>query len=440
MSRRRKKESGALGCLSLFLLLGLIGAVIDALESFAKSARGFFSNIPSYLNRFFEAICEFLENSYKQGSLFFFTVPILLCLVILLVIKHRAEAKKNDYPFERLDYDTSTESRYIYSDSEQMDYLTPAKARYEYTDADYPSLNRKRKKFKPEPYIQLFDNLVIDNNASHYTDKAEKKAYDLLLEANKNYAISKSANDFPVFLVYYEATLTCLSQASYIEQRSQNHFSHIQGSIDNCYCILKNGMIPQIKLALMKEYESVSKIQDTKSEESKSEIAKRYHALKVCIDSKDSYFDKDSLSSANQILTLLAKKGGIHHDASSLRKNSHGVFEFDNISGIEFESFCVDLLYNNGFTNIVGTKGSGDQGVDIIAEKDHLRYAIQCKCYSSNLGNTPIQEVCAGKVYYKCQIGVVMTNRYFTKAAQELATATGTLLWDRDKIIEMNTY
>lgn len=91
----------------------------------------------------------------------------------------------------------------------------------------------------------------------------------------------------------------------------------------------------------------------------------------------------------------------------------------------------------NGFENVEVTPGSGDQGVDIIAEKDDIRYAIQCKCYSSDLGNTPVQEVSAGRSMYHCQIGVVMTNRYFTKGARELANTTGVPLWDRDKLLKM---
>lgn len=111
--------------------------------------------------------------------------------------------------------------------------------------------------------------------------------------------------------------------------------------------------------------------------------------------------------------------------------------ETDGMDGHAFEYWCADLLKMNGFTDVEVTKGSGDQGVDIIAVKDSIRYAIQCKCYSSNLGNGPVQEVNAGKSLYHCQIGAVMTNRFFTAGAKELANATGVLLWDRDKLQEM---
>lgn len=109
----------------------------------------------------------------------------------------------------------------------------------------------------------------------------------------------------------------------------------------------------------------------------------------------------------------------------------------DGMDGHEFEHWCANLLIKNGFQNVEVTPGSGDQGVDITAEKDGVFYAIQCKCYSSDLGNKPVQEVYAGKEMYNCQVGVVMTNRYFTEGAKALAKQTRTLLWDRDKIQEM---
>lgn len=106
----------------------------------------------------------------------------------------------------------------------------------------------------------------------------------------------------------------------------------------------------------------------------------------------------------------------------------------DLMDGHTFEYWCADLLCKLGFINVEVTPGSGDQGVDILAEKEGIKYAIQCKCYASDLGNTPIQEVHAGKAMYHCQVGAVMTNRYFTLGGRQLAEATGTLLWDRDWI------
>ena len=106
----------------------------------------------------------------------------------------------------------------------------------------------------------------------------------------------------------------------------------------------------------------------------------------------------------------------------------------DGMEGHDFEYYCAALLEKNGFSEVEVTKGSGDQGVDILAVKDGIKYAIQCKNYATKLGNTPIQEVNAGKTYYHCHVGVVMTNSTFTPAAIELAEATSVQLWDRDTL------
>ena len=103
----------------------------------------------------------------------------------------------------------------------------------------------------------------------------------------------------------------------------------------------------------------------------------------------------------------------------------------DKMEGHEFEYYCANILSHIGYSNVEVTKGSGDQGIDILAQKDGIRYAIQCKCYSSPLGNTPIQEANTGKTMYNCQIAAVMTNSTFTQGGKECAQKTGVLLWDR---------
>lgn len=115
----------------------------------------------------------------------------------------------------------------------------------------------------------------------------------------------------------------------------------------------------------------------------------------------------------------------------------YSIARVDAMEGHEFEHFTADLLRKLGYQRVEVTRGSGDQGVDVLAEKDGIKYAFQCKCYSSDLGNKPVQEVHAGKYIYQCHVGVVITNRYFTQGAKDAARATGILLWDRDKLREM---
>lgn len=111
--------------------------------------------------------------------------------------------------------------------------------------------------------------------------------------------------------------------------------------------------------------------------------------------------------------------------------------EIDIMDGHKFEYFCADLLRENGYVNVKVTRGSGDQGADIIAEKGEFKYAIQCKRFHNVLNNKSVQEVSGGRAYYHCDIGVVLTNSHFNTHAKDLASATGILLWDRAKLIEL---
>ena len=77
------------------------------------------------------------------------------------------------------------------------------------------------------------------------------------------------------------------------------------------------------------------------------------------------------------------------------------------------------------------TKGSGDYGVDILAEKDGVTYAIQCKSYTAPVGVKAVQEAYAGRDYYDRMVGAVLTNQYFTQPAVEAARKLKILLWDR---------
>lgn len=106
----------------------------------------------------------------------------------------------------------------------------------------------------------------------------------------------------------------------------------------------------------------------------------------------------------------------------------------DTLSGESFEEYCSDLLISIGFSDIELTKATGDNGIDIVAVKDGMRYGFQCKRYKSSVGVKAIQEAYAGASYYGCNVAAVITNSYFTKAAIEMANNISVELWDRDTI------
>lgn len=111
--------------------------------------------------------------------------------------------------------------------------------------------------------------------------------------------------------------------------------------------------------------------------------------------------------------------------------------DLDLMEGHDFEYFCAELLRKRGFQEVEVTKGSGDYGIDILAEKEGITFAIQCKCYGTPVGVKAIQEAYAGRDYYDCMVGVVLTNQYFTTPAVEAAKKLKILLWDRGYLESM---
>lgn len=130
----------------------------------------------------------------------------------------------------------------------------------------------------------------------------------------------------------------------------------------------------------------------------------------------------------------------INQKDDAYEANSENIF-FKNMDGLKFEKFCADILEKNGYDNVEVTRGSGDQGVDILAEKDKIKYAIQCKFYSHSVGNKAVQEIYTGMRFYRCHVGIIMTNNRFTQSAKDVAKENGIILWDGDilhKFISQN--
>lgn len=111
--------------------------------------------------------------------------------------------------------------------------------------------------------------------------------------------------------------------------------------------------------------------------------------------------------------------------------------DMDLMEGHDFEYYCADLLRRAGFLEVEVTRGSGDYGVDILAERDGVTYAVQCKRYDGPVGVKAVQEAYAGRDYYDRMVGAVMTNQYFTKPAVEVARKLRILLWDRGYLESM---
>jgi hypothetical protein len=104
---------------------------------------------------------------------------------------------------------------------------------------------------------------------------------------------------------------------------------------------------------------------------------------------------------------------------------------------LEFERWCAEQLKSQGW-DARTTKGSGDQGADVIAERDGLRVVLQCKLYGKAVGNKAVQEAYAAMQFEGAHLACVVTNAAYTTSARTLAKRTGVILLHQDDLIDFD--
>lgn len=263
---------------------------------------------------------------------------------------------------------------------------------------------------------------------------------NLIASAQSSAELANEANDINDFLSYYDSLLSETRRLIAYEGRVP--FS-LNPSVQ--YDIFVSNKQWHTRDAIERHYNNAKKLAKTTYRNSRDHVESLCRIFAGEIEENKEKFDEETMAFATKLRDQLFVECGVVNTCAAAggtvrcegAVSDTDISEADGMEGHEFESYCADLLRKNGFVNVSVTPGSGDQGVDVIAEKEGVRYAVQCKCYSSALGNTPVQEVCAGKSMYNCHVGVVMTNNYFTAGAKQLAEKNGILLWDRDKLQQM---
>ena len=114
-----------------------------------------------------------------------------------------------------------------------------------------------------------------------------------------------------------------------------------------------------------------------------------------------------------------------------------GINQIDQLSPFEFETWVSHFLQKQGYRAYT-TQKSGDYGIDVIAEKDQTKIAIQVKKYQQAVGIKAVQEVISGANYYECNEAWVVTSASaFTTAAYNLANKSHVKLVTRSDLFEM---
>jgi restriction system protein len=108
----------------------------------------------------------------------------------------------------------------------------------------------------------------------------------------------------------------------------------------------------------------------------------------------------------------------------------------DAMTGVEFERYVAAVLRGAGYT-VSFTRATGDFGVDLIAAKNGVRTAVQCKRQARTVGGAAVQQVVAGAPVHGCTATMVVSNHRYTRAAMQLAEVHQCLLVDRTGLVRL---
>lgn len=110
--------------------------------------------------------------------------------------------------------------------------------------------------------------------------------------------------------------------------------------------------------------------------------------------------------------------------------------DLDRMSGERFEEYLEILFERLGYDAV--TTERFDKGADLLLTKEGIRTAVQAKCRAEErVGVEAVRAVIAALRPYRCSRGMVVTNGYFTRPAQQTAKDNGIELWDRDALAEL---
>lgn len=118
------------------------------------------------------------------------------------------------------------------------------------------------------------------------------------------------------------------------------------------------------------------------------------------------------------------------------RVRSFALKDVDTMEGLSFEQYIADVLRQQGYRNVSLTE-QYDYGVDIVANKDGIRWGIQVKRYSGLVKAEAVRQVITGLRLYGCDRAMVITNSTFSNVAKRLAEGNDCVLIDRTGLYEL---
>ena len=140
---------------------------------------------------------------------------------------------------------------------------------------------------------------------------------------------------------------------------------------------------------------------------------------------------------ASTVLIIAALIGLVYAFDRRKRKMllGSGIYFIDTMSGVMFEDLLLEHFRQQGYRG-KKTSLTGDYGADLVLTKDKMKYVVQAKRWEKNVGIGAVQEIVGAINHYGANKGMVITNRNFTKNAENLARSNNIELWNRQQLIK----
>ena len=100
---------------------------------------------------------------------------------------------------------------------------------------------------------------------------------------------------------------------------------------------------------------------------------------------------------------------------------------------VDYEKYCALQLEKSGWKTRL-TAVTGDQGADVIANRDGKALVVQCKLYGSPVGNDAVQQVIAARQFQAADLAAVVSNQPFTRSANQLAGVSNVRLLHHEQL------
>lgn len=150
--------------------------------------------------------------------------------------------------------------------------------------------------------------------------------------------------------------------------------------------------------------------------------------------------DKRSLETLFQVTMTTYEQAveSAQKRAEERKKANHTLEELLRLSPSGFEEYIGDLFEARGYQRVNIRGGSGDQGADILAEKDGERVAIQCKLYKKGIvGPHEVRALIGSLQLTEAQRGILITTSTFSVQAERMGEEAGIEMVGGNKLIEL---